>query len=117
MIISRENAALPADPLRVVEIPELGGEAYIKPLPLSQHMEMLAALREDGIGYTLELVAATVVLEDGVPLFEPGEWDEFAGRYPATWKSVSGRVLAAVGGVDSAKKNSGNAPSLDSPSS
>ena len=102
-----QRAAVPAVPAlarEVMPVPELGGDVIVQELTLDARLDFERALRGSArrgvMAMVPHLLAATVVLEDGEPLYTVDEWRAFGARNPA-------RKDAAVGLFNTAMRLSG----------
>lgn len=79
-ILERGAVPAPTLPKRTVEVPELGGEVIVRGLLLA---DRLAVLSSPGVDYgrMSRLLAASVVLADGEPLWSAAEWEEFGAQH------------------------------------
>lgn len=80
-VISRGAVAAPVLPKRTVEVPELGGEVVVRGLLLRDRLTLLASPEVRDFGRVTRMLAATVLADDGEPLWTEAEWDEFGAAH------------------------------------
>jgi hypothetical protein len=78
MALSKSEVRRPALPKRAVAVPELGGEVVVRGLLLKDRL----ALFRDGsetrdYEFVANVLAVTVLDNEGEPLFTSDEWNEF----------------------------------------
>lgn len=79
-ILERGAIAAPTLPKRTVEVPELGGEVIVRGLLLADRLAVLSGDKLD-FSRISRLLASTVVLADGLPMWTAAEWEEFGAAH------------------------------------
>lgn len=79
-ILERGAVPAPTLPKRTVEVPELGGEVIVRGLLLA---DRLAVMTGDRLDFTRisRMLASSVVLADGLPMWTAAEWEEFGAQH------------------------------------
>jgi hypothetical protein len=119
-LIDRNAVPTPAVPKVTVDVPALGGEVILRGLLLSDRLELSAlgavladqaggenteqAQRRAGQQAVFHMLARTVVLADGEPLFTVGQWDAFGGQHPEAVLDLYRRARALSGQDEEANK-------------
>ncbi len=67
-------------PTERVQVDALGGEVLVRGLTLSQRVA-IAAAADGGAPGMLSILAATVLADDGEPLWPAEDWDLWAGQH------------------------------------
>lgn len=91
-LVKRSELSVPLELAReVIAVPALGGEVAVVELDLGGRLEFeaqLAATRKSGKGLVSamvpQLLAMTVVGEEGEPLFDVKQWQAFGARHRDT---------------------------------
>ena len=83
MAIKRSDLALPETPRETVAVPALGGDVIVRGLLLGERLALFANLRQAAstYGHVSTVLAATVIDDDGLPLFSAAEWEVFGGSH------------------------------------
>jgi len=103
-----ERTALPEPPLpkRTVQVDALGGEVIVRSLRLADRLALSVGDEAVGPAFLARLLAATVVLQDGEPLWGVAQWEDFGGAHLPETLRVAEVALELNGfKAESAEKN------------
>lgn len=111
-ILKKDVPASILPPTRTVSVPELGGEVVVRPLRLSQRLELSARdAQANGdarhqYDHVSALLAYSVVDRNGEPIYSAEEWEVFGAQYLASVLKLWQEVYAVSGlNQDEAEKN------------
>lgn len=118
--IARNQVAPVALPSAEVELPSIGGTVLVRGLDLPGVLKFAAARRralvpvdgeteqdasERAVAELLPmLLHMTVVLDDGLPVYSPGEWAAYAGKHPGDAMQLWQRSIELSGQDAAAEK-------------
>lgn len=75
MALKKSDIKKPVLPKEAVQVDELGGEVIVRGLLLRQRLELFGNKQAEArIG---QMLAATVIDAEGLPVFTADEWEEF----------------------------------------
>jgi len=99
--ITRDQVVAPALPSVEVDVPEAGGTVRVTGLLLDARMAMLNEAREAGndLDYVPMVLARTVVLDDGAPLYDVAGWRVFQAAHGARIAELF-QVAMRMNGMD-----------------
>jgi hypothetical protein len=86
MALTKAQITDPVLPKETVDVPEMGGEVIVQALMLEERLQ-LAAADLPAFGHVAELLARSVVDDNGERIWSADKWRVFGGQhYQAAWK-------------------------------
>jgi hypothetical protein len=107
MALRKSEIKAPVLPKEAVQVNELGGEVIVRGLLLRERLAIFNGA-DTGVNFAHigQLLAATVVDADGLPIYTADEWDQFGNRHFSAALSLF-QVARRLSGIDAelAQKN------------
>ena len=96
-MITREQVKAFKLPEEVLEVPALGGSVIVRGMGFGEMMKFASGLSEGDVAHVARLLAATVFLGDGEPLYSAAEWEAFGASHSADMVVVYNAAIRLSG--------------------